>query len=179
MNGRWLQGALVALILLPVGMVAAFGQELTVRIGHFPNVTHVQALVARNLERHGTSWFAPRLGPDVKIEWYAYNAGPSAMEAIFAGGLDLAYVGPNPALNAYARSGGQEIRVIAGAVIGGSALVARAGEHTSPGLRISAASVSRRPSSETRRMWQRGLGLPPADCGLRRPEATHRSADGE
>jgi NitT/TauT family transport system substrate-binding protein len=57
------------------------------------------------------------LGPDVKIEWYAYNAGPSAMEAIFAGGLDLAHVGPNPALNAYARSGGQETRVIAGAVI--------------------------------------------------------------
>ena len=59
----------------------------------------------------------------MKIEWYAYNAGPSAMEAIFANSLDLTYVGPNPALNAYARSRGEEVRVVAGAVNGGSALV--------------------------------------------------------
>jgi NitT/TauT family transport system substrate-binding protein len=114
--------------LLSIG-AAALGQELTIRVGHFPNITHVQALVARNLERHGASWFAPRLGPGVGIEWYAYNAGPSAMEAVFAGSLDLAYVGPNPALNAYARSAGQEVRIIAGAVNGGSALVVQPDEH--------------------------------------------------
>ena len=45
------------------------------------------------------------------------------MEAIFAESLDLTYVGPNPAINAYVRSGGEEIRIIAGAVNGGSALV--------------------------------------------------------
>lgn len=101
----------------------ACGEGITLRVGHFPNITHVQALVARNFERQGRSWFAARIGQDVKVEWYAYNAGPSAMEAIFAGSLDLAYVGPNPAINAYARSDGQEIRVIAGAVNGGSALV--------------------------------------------------------
>lgn len=60
-------------------------ETLTIRVGHFPNVTHVQALVARNFERQGRDWFIPRLGPGVRIEWYAYNAGPSAMEAIFAG----------------------------------------------------------------------------------------------
>jgi NitT/TauT family transport system substrate-binding protein len=95
----------------------------TLRVGHFPNITHVQALVARALERQGRSWFGERLGPGVTIEWYTYNAGPSAMEAIFAKSLDLTYVGPNPALNAYARSRGEEVRVIAGAVNGGSALV--------------------------------------------------------
>ncbi len=102
---------------------SAWAQGITLRVGHFPNITHVQALVARAMERQGKSWFAERLGPDVKIEWYAYNAGPSAMEAIFARSLDLTYVGPNPALNAYARSRGDEVRVIAGAVTGGSALV--------------------------------------------------------
>lgn len=102
---------------------SALAQGTTLRVGHFPNITHVQALVARAMERQGRNWFAERLGPDVKIEWYAYNAGPSAMEAIFARSLDLAYVGPNPALNAYARSRGDEVRVIAGAVNGGSALV--------------------------------------------------------
>ncbi len=102
----------------------AFAQgTTTLRVGHFPNITHVQALVARAMERQGKDWFAERLGPDVKIEWYVYNAGPSAMEAIFAKSLDLTYVGPNPALNAYARSRGDEVRVVAGAVNGGSALV--------------------------------------------------------
>src|SRR5277367_6949292 len=51
----------------------ASAQDITLRVGHFPNVTHVQALVARNFERQDKSWFAPRLGPGVKIEWYVYN----------------------------------------------------------------------------------------------------------
>jgi NitT/TauT family transport system substrate-binding protein len=116
------------LILATLSLVGAHApafaqQSTTVRVGHFPNITHVQALVARGFERQGRSWFGERLGPGVKIEWYAYNAGPSAMEAIFANSLDLTYVGPNPALNAYARSRGAEVRVVAGAVNGGSALV--------------------------------------------------------
>ena len=114
---------LTALVLafILAGPVAA--ADITIRVGHFPNVTHVQALVARNFERQNKSWFAPRLGPGVKIEWYVYNAGPSAMEAIFANSIDLTYVGPSSALNAYFRSHGDEVRVIAGAVNGGSALV--------------------------------------------------------
>ena len=104
--------------------IVAGAQESRLRVGHFPNVTHVQALVARNLERQGRPWFnAERLGRPVRVEWYVYNAGPSAMEAVFANAIDLAYVGPSPAINAFARSRGEEIRVIAGAVNGGSALV--------------------------------------------------------
>lgn len=112
-----------AVSLLAVGLTLVKGQDLTIRVGHFPNITHVQALVARSLERQGRGWFEGRLGPGVRIAWYAYNAGPSAMEAIFAESLDLTYVGPNPAINAYGRSGGEEIRIVAGAVNGGSALV--------------------------------------------------------
>jgi NitT/TauT family transport system substrate-binding protein len=97
--------------------------ETVLRVGHFPNITHVQALIAHNLSRHGKGWFEQRLGPDVKIEWYVYNAGPSAMEAIFAKSIDLTYVGPNPAINAYFKSGGEEGHIVAGAVNGGSALV--------------------------------------------------------
>jgi NitT/TauT family transport system substrate-binding protein len=95
----------------------------TIRIGHFPNVTHVQALVAQHLSRSGRGWFEQRLGPDIKIEWYIYNAGPSAMEAIIADSIDLTYVGPSPALNAYTKSHGEEIRIVAGAAAGGAALV--------------------------------------------------------
>jgi len=100
----------------------ATAQEV-LRVGHFPNVTHVQALVACNFERQGRNWIGDRLGPNVKVEWYTYNAGPSAMEAIFANAIDLTYVGPSPALNAYARSRGEEARIIAGAVNGGAGLV--------------------------------------------------------
>jgi len=97
--------------------------ETILRIGHFQNITHVQALVAHNFSRQGKGWFEQRLGADVKIEWYIYNAGPSAMEAMFAKSIDVTYVGPSPAINAYAKSGGREIRIIAGSVNGGSALV--------------------------------------------------------
>jgi len=123
MRHGWRLLVLAALSLVGAHAPAFAQQGTTVRVGHFPNITHVQALVARGLERQGRSWFGERLGPGVKIEWYAYNAGPSAMEAIFANSLDLTYVGPNPALNAYARSRGAEVRVVAGAVNGGSALV--------------------------------------------------------
>ena len=97
--------------------------EETIRVGHFPNITHVQGLVAQHLSRTGRGWFEPRLGTDVKIEWYIYNAGPSAMEAILADSIDLTYVGPSPALNVYAKSNGEEIRIMAGAAAGGAALV--------------------------------------------------------
>jgi NitT/TauT family transport system substrate-binding protein len=95
----------------------------TIRVGHFPNVTHVQGLVAQHLSRIGHGWFEERLGKDVKIDWYIYNAGPSAMEAILADSIDLTYVGPSPTLNAYSKSNGEEIRIIAGAATGGAALV--------------------------------------------------------
>jgi NitT/TauT family transport system substrate-binding protein len=123
MRHGWRLLILATLSLVGTHAPAFAQQSTTVRVGHFPNITHVQALVARGFERQGRSWFGERLGPGVKIEWYAYNAGPSAMEAIFANSLDLTYVGPNPALNAYARSRGAEVRVVAGAVNGGSALV--------------------------------------------------------
>jgi NitT/TauT family transport system substrate-binding protein len=116
-------GALLVFCAAAFGMPAAQAQQTVLRVGHFPNITHVQAMVARALERKGESPFAKALGPSIKVEWYPYNAGPSAMEAIFAGSIDLTYVGPNPALNAYVRSRGAEVRVVAGAVDGGSALV--------------------------------------------------------
>jgi NitT/TauT family transport system substrate-binding protein len=97
--------------------------DITLRVGHFPNITHAQALVAHALSRQGKGWFEQRLGPGVTIEWYVYNAGPSAMEAILAKSIDLTYVGPNPAINTYAKSAGEEVRIVAGAANGGSALV--------------------------------------------------------
>jgi len=112
------------LILLVTSSMAGLGQQpVKVRIGHFPNITHGQALVARQLARQEKGWFEQRLGPGVQVEWFTYNAGPSAMEAILANSIDATYVGPNPVLNAHIRAKGAEIRVIAGAALGGAALV--------------------------------------------------------
>jgi NitT/TauT family transport system substrate-binding protein len=108
-------------LLLPSSSAAR--AQIVLRVGHFPNVTHAQSLVARAFSRQGKGWFEQRLGPEVTIQWFVYNAGPSAMEAIFAKSIDLTYVGPNPTINAYAKSRGEEVRVIAGAANGGSAFV--------------------------------------------------------
>ncbi len=117
---KTLQCLLLAAIL---GFAGSVNAETVLRVGHFPNITHAQGLVAHNLSRQGKGWFEERLGPGTKIEWFIYNAGPSAMEAIFAQSIDLTYVGPGPALNAYTKSNGAEVRLIAGAANGGAALV--------------------------------------------------------
>lgn len=102
---------------------AGRAEKLTLRVGYFPNVTHAQGVIGSQSTREKHGWFEQRLGPDVTIQWFPFNAGPSAMEAIFAGSIDLTYVGPNPALNAFIRSRGDEIRVLTGAAEGGAALV--------------------------------------------------------
>src|ERR1700745_568483 len=112
----------LALLLITVAVPVA-SDKTVIRVGHFPNITHAQGLVAHNLSRQGKGWFEERLGPGLEIQWFIYNAGPSAMEAIFAKSIELTYVGPGPALNAYAKSQGEEIRIIAGAANGGAALV--------------------------------------------------------
>jgi ABC-type nitrate/sulfonate/bicarbonate transport system substrate-binding protein len=77
--------ALTVLILTTEGLAA----KTTIRVGHFPNVTHAQGLVAHASSRQGKGWFEKRLGPDVTIQWFVYNGGPSAMEAILAKSIDL------------------------------------------------------------------------------------------
>ena len=119
---------LVMALLLVAGCNQEDPDSKVIRMGGFPNVTHVQALVARNMSRHGEGWFERYL-PGYSIEWYTYNAGPTAMEALFGRTADLTYVGPSPALNAYAVSAGREVRLLAGAVNGGAALMVAPGSN--------------------------------------------------
>jgi len=96
------------------------GAQSVVRVGAFPNITHPQAMVGK-----ANGYFAKALGPDVKIEWVSFNAGPSAIEALFAGAIDMTYIGPNPTVSGYVHSNGAALRVIAGAASGGVVLVVR------------------------------------------------------
>lgn len=93
---------------------------LVIRAGHFPDIVHSQALVGKV---KGT--FQEMLGSDVSIEWKLFNAGPSAIEALFADELDLTYIGPNPAVNGYIKSRGESLRIVCGAASGGAGLVVR------------------------------------------------------
>jgi NitT/TauT family transport system substrate-binding protein len=132
--GRGARAALACWLFASMALCAvAWAQKTTLRVGFFPNVTHAQGVIGSQTTREKHGWFEERLGPDVTLQWFPFNAGPSAMEAIFAGSIDLTYVGPNPALNAYIRSRGDEIRVLAGAAEGGAALVvARDGKIAKP-----------------------------------------------
>jgi NitT/TauT family transport system substrate-binding protein len=119
---------LPGLILLLVALTGCGGGQSkpgptaagVIRVGYFPNLTHAQALVG--LSRGD---FATALGPGVKIEPTVFNAGPSVIEALFAKRIDIAYVGPNPAINGYVQSQGKALRIVAGAMSGGASLVVR------------------------------------------------------
>ena len=111
---------LTTLAIILCGCASAPSSNI-IRIGYFPNITHAQAVIGI---ADGT--FARALGDGVKIDAKVFNAGPSAIEALFAGQLDLAYIGPNPAINGYVKSKGEALRIIAGATSGGAVLVVRA-----------------------------------------------------
>lgn len=99
---------------------ASLMAQSTIRVGAFPNITHPQAMIGK-----ANGWFQKALGTNVEIEWKSFNAGPSAIEALFSGAIDMTYIGPNPAINGYVRSNGEALRIIAGATSGGAALVVR------------------------------------------------------
>jgi sulfonate transport system substrate-binding protein len=117
--------ALVLFAFAPVACAAGDKSDaaVTVRFGYFPNLTHAQALIGMAAERGD---FAKALGATAQVEPKIFNAGPAEIEALFAGEIDLAYVGPSPAINGFVRSKGEALRIIAGAVSGGAVLVVRA-----------------------------------------------------
>ena len=106
----------------PAGGGEGDSSTTTLRLGYFPNVTHAGAIVG--IEQ---GIIADSLGDDVELQARAFNAGPDVVEAIFNGALDASFIGPNPAINGFTRSGGEALRIVAGATSGGASLVVRAG----------------------------------------------------
>ena len=95
------------------------GSADTLRLGYFPNVTHGPAIVGVD-----EGIFEEALG-DTELETSSFNAGPEASEALFAGAIDATFIGPNPAINAFAQSDGEAIRIISGSTSGGAYLVTK------------------------------------------------------
>ena len=103
-------------------------QSRTLRIGYFPNLNHAQAVIGLQQDGDFQKIFNANSNDttkDVRVESFVFNAGPSAIEALFGGQIDVAYVGPNPAINGYLASNGQGLRVISGAASGGASFVIR------------------------------------------------------
>ncbi|SNT04238.1 NitT/TauT family transport system substrate-binding protein [Actinomadura meyerae] len=96
------------------------GSGAPLRLGYFPNITHATALVG--VEK---GIFAKHLGTAPKTA--TFNAGPSAVEALFSGAIDATFVGPNPSINAWAKSHGKAVHIISGAASGGVSLVVKPG----------------------------------------------------
>lgn len=114
-------GAVVALAAILAGCSQA-GEAATapvpVRLGFLPNITHAAAIAGV-----AEGFYAEQLGSAGELRATTFKAGPEAVEALFSGALDMAYVGPNPAINAYQRSDGEAVRIVAGSTSGGAALV--------------------------------------------------------
>ncbi|MGV9992234.1 aliphatic sulfonate ABC transporter substrate-binding protein [Streptomyces sp. NPDC003374] len=107
---------------LGAGQQAAAGARKTdgldsVRIGYFGNLTHATALVG--VEQ---GFFQKALG-GTRAEYQVFNAGPSEIEALNSGSLDIGWIGPSPAINGYTRSGGKNLRIVGGSASGGVKLV--------------------------------------------------------
>src|ERR671914_1279521 len=95
-------------------------EQNTLRIGYFPNINHAQAVIGL-----GNGDFQRALGDNVQVTTQIFNAGPSAIEALFANQIDVTYIGPSPTINGYVRSNGEALRVISGAASGGAVFVVR------------------------------------------------------
>jgi NitT/TauT family transport system substrate-binding protein len=103
------------------GASPATGPSKELRLGYFDTVTQAPALVG--LQK---GLLQKSLG-STKLTSQVFAAGPAAIEALSAGAIDAAYIGPNPAVNSFVQSAGQSVRIVAGAASGGAALVVRPG----------------------------------------------------
>ncbi|MGH2670574.1 MAG: ABC transporter substrate-binding protein, partial [bacterium] len=91
-------------------------EQITLRVAHFPNLTHAPAIFGLQ-----EGIFEEALGADVKLDVKTFNAGTEVITALFADDIDISYIGPNPAINGFQQSKGEAVRIIAGATSGGAA----------------------------------------------------------
>ncbi len=160
----WVALCLLFFLILTGSACSRRVNNATIRVGYFPNITHAQAVIGL---ADGT--FASYIGPGVKIKATLFNAGPSIIEAVFAGDIDIAYVGPSPAINGYVRSGGRALKVIAGVASGGSLFVVRPESNIKAAMDLSGKRIASPQLGNTQdialRECLRKCGLKPKERG--------------
>lgn len=92
--------------------------EKKIRIAFFPNIGHAIPIVG--IEK---GFFENKIGDEIKIETKVFDSGPQVIESLFANSIDIAYVGPIPAINGYLKSQNHNIKILAGAASGGASFI--------------------------------------------------------
>jgi NitT/TauT family transport system substrate-binding protein len=155
---------LAAMFFASASALPAQQKPLVLRVGYFPNITHAQALIGL-----AGGQFEKAVGPGVRIEWKAFNAGPSAIEALFANAIDMTFVGPNPTVAGYVRSQGEAVRVISGAASGGVSLIVRQSAGIQKASDFHGKKVATPQLGNTQdvalRAWLRANGMKPREKG--------------
>jgi NitT/TauT family transport system substrate-binding protein len=95
---------------------------VTLRLGFLANITHAPALVGVH-----NGIFSKALGKNVTLKKQIFDTGTEETTALLANQLDAAYVGPNPAINAWQKSSGKAIKIISGVATGGASVVVKKG----------------------------------------------------
>ena len=138
------------------GTLAMSSDPVTVRLGYFPNITHAPALVGVQ-----EGLFKAALPANVTLETKTFNAGPDEVQAIFSDALDIAYIGPNPTINAYQKSNGDAVRIVAGSTSGGAALVVKPDINSAQDLKGKTVASPQLGNTQdvALRSWLKGQGL--------------------
>jgi ABC transporter, substrate-binding protein, aliphatic sulfonates family len=117
-----ISASIVGIILLSVLVVSMTSNdesnENKIRIAYFPNIGHAIPIVGME-----NGFFQNSLGDQVKIETRVFDSGPQAIESLFGNSIDLAYVGPGPAINGFLNSENHNVKILAGAASGGASFI--------------------------------------------------------
>ncbi|MCV0401490.1 MAG: ABC transporter substrate-binding protein [Nitrosopumilus sp.] len=92
--------------------------ENKIRIAYFPNIGHAIPIVG--IEK---GFFEKSVGNATVIETRVFDSGPQAIESLFANSVDIAYVGPGPAINGFLNSENHNVKILAGAASGGASFI--------------------------------------------------------
>ena len=88
------------------------------RVAFFPSIGHAVPIVGLENEI-----FQERIGEQIKIDTKIFDSGPQVIESIFAGSIDIAYVGPGPIINGFLKSDGMDVKILSGAASGGASFI--------------------------------------------------------
>ena len=108
--------AITAIVTLTNDYSEANNEKL--RVAFFPSIGHAVPIVGLENE-----FFQERIGEQIKIDTKIFDSGPLVIESIFAGSIDIAYVGPGPTINGFLKSGGMDVKILSGAASGGASFI--------------------------------------------------------
>ena len=167
MRSLILAGIVGVTLIFAVGIMVTPGgttHENKIRVAYFPNISHAVPIIG--MEK-GT--FANQIGNKTVIEPLLFDSGPQVIESLFAGSIDIAYVGPGPAINGFLKSEHHNVKILSGAASGGVSFIVHPNSHINSvadfrGKRIAAPQIGNTQDISLRTYLSEN-GLKPAEKG--------------